>query len=223
MTPGAAVPCRSAVEALTSGRARADPTSTSMSCWACRARPRGAEIRRAYRSWRCSTTPTAPGAASAETFARIAEAYRMLSDPTARTAYDAHLLARESQDAFAPGGAPSDGLSWNVSAVGWNASWRTADPEPARARCRGRWRSCTASGAARLDRRRRARADAERGRGGARRDGGGRDAAAVLCPTCGGVASPRGVWCRRCEYAGTVTETVAVEVPIPRAVRDGVS
>jgi DnaJ-class molecular chaperone len=43
----------------------------------------------------------------------------------------------------------------------------------------------------------------------------------VLCPTCGGVARPRGVWCLRCEHAGTVTDSVPVVVPIPRAARDG--
>jgi hypothetical protein len=35
------------------------------------------------------------------------------------------------------------------------------------------------------------------------------------------VARPGGVWCRRCEHAGRVTEKVAVVVAIPPAARDG--
>jgi molecular chaperone DnaJ len=180
-----------------------------------------AEIRRAYRRLALQYHPDRAGPASAETFARIAEAYRMLSDPTARTAYDAHLFGRESQAAFVPGGTPSDGRSWNVSAVGWNASWRRPIPNLV-ARLSGPLAVLTASGAARLD------GDgvlelvltaAEAARGGTAVVA---MPLAVLCPTCGGVASPRGVWCRRCEYAGQVTETVEVEVGIPRAVHDGV-
>jgi DnaJ-class molecular chaperone len=181
----------------------------------------GAEIRRAYRQLALQYHPDRAGAASAETFARIAEAYRMLSDPTARTAYDAHLFARESQGAFVPGRTPSDGRAWNVSAVGWHASWRRPIPNLV-ARLSGPLPELTASGAARLD------ADgvlelmltaAEAARGGTAVVA---LPLAVLCPTCGGVASPRGVWCRRCEYAGQVTETVEIEVPFPRAVSDGV-
>ncbi|HEY6475661.1 MAG TPA: hypothetical protein VI456_03715, partial [Polyangia bacterium] len=154
-------------------------------------------------------------------FARIAEAYRMLADPTARTAYDAHLFARESQGAFVPGGAPADGRSWNVSAVGWSASWQRPIPNLL-ARLSGTLTELSAAGAAFLDadgvlELRLTAAEAARG---------GTAVVAmplpILCPTCGGVASPRGVWCRRCEYAGRVTETVEVEVAIPRLVRDGV-
>jgi hypothetical protein len=120
-----------------------------------------------------------------------------------------------------PGGVPADGRSWNVSAVGWNASWRRPIPNLL-ARVSGPIVDLTSSGAARLD------ADgvlelvltaAEAARGGTAVVA---MPLAILCPTCGGVASPRGVWCRRCEYAGRVTETVEVEVAIPRAVRDGV-
>jgi molecular chaperone DnaJ len=181
----------------------------------------GAEIRRAYRRLALQHHPDRAGPASAETFGRIAEAYRMLSDPTARTAYDAHLFARESQGVFAPGAAPSDGRSWNVSAVGWSASWQRAIPNLL-ARLSGPIADLTAAGAARLG------ADgvlelvltaAEAARGGTAVVA---MSLAILCPTCGGVASPRGVWCRRCEYAGQVTEIVEVQVAIPRAVRDGV-
>jgi molecular chaperone DnaJ len=180
----------------------------------------GAEIRRAYRRLALQHHPDRAGPASAEMFARIAEAYHMLSDPTARTAYDAHLFARESQGAFAPGGAPSDGRSWNVSAVGWNASWQRPIPNLL-ARLSGPLAELVASGAALLDadgvlELRLTAAEAARG---------GTAVVAmpltVLCRTCGGVARPRGVWCRHCEYAGRVTETVEIEVAIPRLVRDG--
>ena len=80
----------------------------------------GAEIRRAYRRLALAHHPDRAGAASAETFARIAEAYHMLSDPTARTAYDAHLFERER--AFAPGAAQSDGRAWSVCASSGAAS-----------------------------------------------------------------------------------------------------
>lgn len=184
----------------------------------------GAEIRRAYRRLALQYHPDRAGPASAETFGRIAEAYRMLSDPTARTAYDAHLFARESQGAFVPGGvtpgAPSDARSWNVAAVGWNASWRRPISNLL-ARLSGPLAELTASGAARLD----AQGVLELVLTAAEAARGGTALVAmplrVLCPTCGGVASPRGVWCRRCEYAGQVTETVEVEVAIPRAVTDG--
>ena len=54
-----------------------------------------AELRRAYRRHAHEHHPERAGPASAPRFAQIAEAYRMLSDPTARSAYDAHRLERE--------------------------------------------------------------------------------------------------------------------------------
>lgn len=181
----------------------------------------GAEIRRAYRVLALQHHPDRAGAASAETFARIAEAYRMLSDPTARTAYDAHLLQRESQSAFAPAAARGGGgAAWTVSASGWTASWQKPIPNVL-ARVSGPLDRLQAAGVARLA------ADgllelllnaAEAALGGSAVV---EMKLKVLCPTCGGVASPRGVWCVRCEHAGTVTDSVPVVVPIPRAARDG--
>jgi hypothetical protein len=43
----------------------------------------------------------------------------------------------------------------------------------------------------------------------------------VPCPTCGGVAAPGSVWCRRCTFAGTVVEEITLCIPIPPAVADG--
>jgi molecular chaperone DnaJ len=179
----------------------------------------GAEIRRAYRRLALAHHPDRAGPASAETFARIAEAYHMLSDPTARTAYDAHLFERER--AFAPGGGgQSDGRAWSVSAVGWSASWQKPIPNLL-SRLSGPIEGLTEAGVANMA------ADgvlelhlmaAEAARGGTALI---ELPLSIVCPTCGGVARPGGVWCLRCDHAGRVTEKVAVVVVIPPAARDG--
>jgi molecular chaperone DnaJ len=180
----------------------------------------GPEIRRAYRKLALQHHPDRAGAASAETFARIAEAYRMLSDPTARSAYDAHLLQREAQSAFAPAAAQGNGNAWTVSAPGWSASFERAVPNVL-PRVSGPIDRLQAVGVARMS------ADGllELSLNVAEAATGGSAVVEmplrIMCPTCGGVASPRGVWCVRCEHAGTVTESVPVVVPIPRAARDG--
>ena len=180
----------------------------------------GAEIRRAYRRLALAHHPDRAGPASAETFARIAEAYHMLSDPTARTAYDAHLFERER--AFAPGGGPSqsDGRAWSVSAVGWSASWQKPIANLL-SRLSGPIQRLTESGVAEmaLDGLLELHLDAaEAARGGTALV---ELPLLIVCPTCGGVARPGGVWCRRCEHAGRVTETVAVVVVVPPATHDG--
>lgn len=180
----------------------------------------GAEIRRAYRKLALQHHPDRAGPASAEKFAGIAEAYRMLSDPTARSAYDAHLLQRESQSAFAPAAAQGNGNAWTVSAPGWSASFERSVPNVL-ARVSGPLDRLQAVGIARLT------SDGllELSLNVSEAAAGGSAVVEmplrILCPTCGGVASPRGVWCVRCEHAGTVMEAVAVVVPIPRAARDG--
>jgi molecular chaperone DnaJ len=180
----------------------------------------GAEIRRAYRKLALQHHPDRAGAASAEIFARIAEAYRMLSDPTARSAYDAHLLQRESQGAFAPAAAQGNSSAWTVSGANWSASFERSVPNIL-ARVSGPIDRLKEVGVARMT------ADGllELLLNAAEAAAGGSAVVEmplkILCPTCGGVASPRGVWCVRCEHAGTVTDSVAVVVPIPRAARDG--
>jgi molecular chaperone DnaJ len=178
----------------------------------------GAEIRRAYRRLALAHHPDRAGPASADTFARIAEAYHMLSDPTARTAYDAHLFERER--AFGPAAGQADARAWSVSAVGWSASWQKpiANLLP---RLSGPIARLTESGAAQIavDGLLELHLDAgEAARGGTALV---ELPLSILCPTCGGVARRGGVWCRRCEHAGRVTETVAVVVAIPPAARDG--
>jgi len=180
----------------------------------------GVEIRRAYRLLALQHHPDRAGAGSAETFARIAEAYRMLSDPTARTAYDAHLLQRESQDAFAPGAARGNANAWTVSNSGWTATWQKPIPNVL-PRVSGPLDRLQAAGVARVT----ADGVLELSLSPAEAAVGGSAVVEmplrILCPTCGGVASRRGVWCIRCEHAGTVTDSVPVVVPIPQAARDG--
>ncbi len=177
----------------------------------------GAEIRRAYRRLALLHHPDRAGPAGAPVFTRIAEAYRMLSDPTARTAYDAHLFERERAFAAAPG--QTDGGAWSVQSVGWSAAVKRPIPNLV-PRLSGPLDMLVAAGAAQLD------ADGvlelrvtavEAARGGTSVV---EMSLEVLCPTCGGVAGPR-VWCRRCEHAGRVTEMVPVEVRFPAETRDG--
>jgi molecular chaperone DnaJ len=180
----------------------------------------GAEIRRAYRRLALAHHPDRAGPASAETFARIAEAYHMLSDPTARTAYDAHLFERERAFPSAGGPSQSDARAWSVSAVGWSASWQKPIANLL-ARLSGPIERLAASGAAQVA----ADGVLELHLNVAEATHGGTAvlelSLPIVCPTCGGVARPGGVWCRRCDHAGRVTEAVAVVVVIPPAARDG--
>jgi molecular chaperone DnaJ len=184
-----------------------------------------AELRRAYRRLALQHHPDRAGPASAPVFARIAEAYRMLADPTARAAYDAHLLEREGWRAApaAPGagtdGEPSDELDWRVGRIGWSASWPKQIPDLL-PRVTGSVDDLVTARAARYE-------------GGTlellltttEAATGGTAIVTlplrVLCPTCGGVARAGRVWCRRCEFDGEVDEAAGVRVRIPRAVPDG--
>src|SRR5215471_20544230 len=69
-----------------------------------------AEIRRAFRRLALRHHPDRAGQASTELFQRIAVAYQVLSNPVARSAYDAHLeserraaTARTPHTAWSPG------------------------------------------------------------------------------------------------------------------------
>jgi len=179
-----------------------------------------AELRRAYRRLALLHHPDRAGPEGAPIFAQIAEAYGMLSNLTARAAYDAHLLAREGLRGREATAVQADGLSWTVSQTGWAATWqgRVKDLLP---RLTGTLEQLVAARVARLD----PSGTLELDLTAAESASGGTAivtlALRVGCPTCGGVASPRGVWCLRCEYEGQVTEEVPVRVPIPPAARDG--
>lgn len=181
-----------------------------------------AELRRAYRRLALQHHPDRAGPAGAPIFAQIAEAYRMLSNLSARAAYDAHLFQRERMPGGRGADGRSDGTSWSVSQNGWSATWQrpVADLIP---RLTGTLESLIAARVARLD-------DAgtlELDLSVAEAAAGGTAivtwALRVVCPTCGGVAGPRTVWCLRCEHAGQVTEPVPVRVAIPPRTRDGMT
>jgi DnaJ-class molecular chaperone len=158
-----------------------------------------AEIRRAYRLMALRHHPDRAGPDATATFQRIAEAYRVLSDPSTRSRYDASLRA-----AAAPArNGPSDDLDELIV--------RLSGPLDALI-ARGAVR-CHASGLIEL-----LLTPAERRRGGT--------AAIALpmvlpCPTCGGVAVRNRLWCRRCEFEGVVIEEITLCVPIPPSVLDG--
>lgn len=179
-----------------------------------------AELRRAYRQLALRHHPDRAGPDGAPLFAQIAEAYRMLSNLTARAAYDAHLFQRETLHGRKTTAAQADGGSWSVSQTGWAATWqgRLVDLLP---RLTGTLEELAAAGVARVD----PAGTLELDLSAAESVSGGTAIVTlslrVPCPTCGGLASPRGVWCRRCEYEGQVTEAVPVRIPIPPIARDG--
>jgi DnaJ-class molecular chaperone len=154
-----------------------------------------AEIRRAYRQLALRHHPDRAGPSATARFQRISLAYRVLSNPIARAAYDRYLDQRADRAAGASGNhlrvpdliarlaAPLDAL------IARGAARRGHDgvvdllltPDEAR-------------------------------RGGTAVLG---VATRVPCPTCGGCAQPSSVWCVRCEFAGDVVEEVAVCITIP--------
>jgi molecular chaperone DnaJ len=163
-----------------------------------------AELRRAYRLLALQLHPDRAGYGSTMMFQRLVEAYQVLSDPAARAVYDRRL-----DEATPPAGAPSNGKRA-----------RPLRREDLMVRLSGPLEVLLGRAAAR-------RApdgvielllDAAEARAG------GTAALEVpveiTCPTCGGIAARHRVWCRRCEYAGSVLDVVAVAVEIPPAVPD---
>ncbi|HET6149892.1 MAG TPA: J domain-containing protein [Polyangia bacterium] len=175
-----------------------------------------AEIRRAYRLLALRHHPDRAGPDGTATFQRIAEAYRVLSDPELRSSYDAGRSRPPERAAARTQAAASPAVHAEVR------------PAPAAA-------ASTATLILRLC----GTVDALTERGILRphpagilelhvkpeeaRLGG---VAAinlpltVPCPTCGGVAGGD-VWCRRCQFQGSVVEQVTLCLPIPAAARDG--
>ena len=167
-----------------------------------------AELRRAYRLLALKLHPDRAGYGSTMMFQRVAEAYRVLSDPVARAAYDRGLDRAEGPPANAapPGtnGRPTrplrrENLVARLSGpidvlVGRAAARRAPDGviELLLSRAEAR-----AGGTAALE-----------------------VPVEITCPTCAGVAAVHTVWCQRCEYAGWIIDVVAVAVEIPPAVPD---
>jgi DnaJ-class molecular chaperone len=178
-----------------------------------------AELRRAYRRLALEHHPDRAGPQSAPRFAQIAEAYRMLADPTARTAYDAHRFARAAARAQTADDLRED-QGWSFGFNNWSASWRRAIVDIL-SRVSGPLETLVAAGVAAVD----GDGTVELRLRAAEAESGGTAVVTmslvIACPTCGGIARPGGVWCRRCEYAGQVTAPVRVRIQIPPAVRHG--
>ena len=91
-----------------------------------------ADLRRAYRRLALAHHPDRAGAASAATFATIADAYRVLSNPLARSTYDATLVERAAWQRRDGGPVHSGGVDWKVGTkVGTNAWQVTRATAPA--------------------------------------------------------------------------------------------
>jgi DnaJ-class molecular chaperone len=174
-----------------------------------------AEIRRAYRLLALRHHPDRAGPGATATFQRIAEAYRVLSNPTARSSYDAGLREAEEPRPREHGARSSRGPS-RASARAWAPTDETliirlsgpldalVDRDVARVRPDGMIELYLS------------RAEARSGGTAAIQLPLG-----VPCPTCGGVAARNRVWCRRCEFEGMIVEDVTLCVPIPPFVSDG--
>jgi DnaJ-class molecular chaperone len=179
-----------------------------------------AELRRAYRKLALEHHPDRAGPHSAPRFAQIAEAYRMLSDPTARTAYDAHRFERAARRRQTADDLREDGRGWDFGSNNWSASWRRGIVDLI-SRLSGPIDGLVAAGVAALD----GDGVLELRLSAAEAEFGGTALVTmplrVPCPTCGGIARLGGVWCRRCEYAGEITTAVAVRIQIPPDVRHG--
>ena len=165
------------------------------------------EVRRAFRTLALRHHPDRAGAASTVVFQRISAAYQVLSDPAARATYDGDL-SRTGE----PRGHGREGNGWGGQA---------RPIVDLLERLSGPLERLVASGAAR-----------HAGDGAVElvltRDEAAQGGVAALdlpvpvsCPTCWGGAERGRLWCRRCEYAGTVLEEVTVCIPL-RAPEDGV-
>ncbi len=178
------------------------------------------EVRRAYRRMALLHHPDRAGAASAPRFAAIADAYRVLADAVARSAYDASLAEQDAWNARDRGGVHSGGVHWTLATDAQKAARpvRIADLLP---RVSGRLEDLVASRIAAIG----ADGFIELHLKGREAASGGtaaiQMALKVVCASCGGVARPGGVWCRLCEHEGRVTEDVMVCVRVPPLTHPG--
>jgi molecular chaperone DnaJ len=179
-----------------------------------------AELRRAYRRLALQYHPDRAGPQSAPRFAQIAEAYRMLADPTARTAYDAHRFERAHRQPQSADDLRDDGRGWSFSSSNWSASFRRGIIDLL-SRVSGPLETLVAAGVAAVD----GDGIVELRLSATEAASGGTAVVtmslAVPCPTCGGIARRGGVWCRRCEYAGEITAPTKIRIQIPPAARHG--
>jgi DnaJ-class molecular chaperone len=161
-----------------------------------------AEIRRSFRLLALRLHPDRAGASSTEAFQRVARAYALLANATARRAHDA--ATRRETRPEAPGGGPRPSVTVIARLA---APLRTlVERGVARERPDGIVELLLSRDEARA---------------------GGHAALGipllVPCPTCGGCAARDRVWCVRCEFEGHVMDDITALIAIPAGVRDGVT
>lgn len=173
-----------------------------------------AEIRRAYRLLALRHHPDRAGPDGTATFQRIAEAYRVLSDPILRSTYDAMYEPGRGEAPPRPVETPGPGATKHKS---------HAPAASLIARLCGTLSALESrhivrvhpSGLIDLY----VHTDEARA--------GGVSAITlpltIPCPTCGGIAGHATVWCRRCQFEGSVVEDVTLCVPIPPHAPDGLT
>ena len=195
-----------------------------------------AEVRRAFRVLALRHHPDRAGPTSTARFQRLAAAYAILSDPAARARYDAEhhsdrsgpghqrrAGANAAGPIHAPAGTEQGDFEGPGGRIGWRRRRSAAAGSRSLPRVSGSLGALLANGIARrlpsgmiellL-------APDEAAHGGVCSV----DAAVqVVCPTCGGSAEPRVLWCRRCEFAGSVLDQVTFALEIPPHVRDGLT
>ena len=172
-----------------------------------------AEIRRAYRLLALRHHPDRAGAEATAIFQRIAEAYRVLSDPGLRSTYDAEqpLPPRPAPpaapEAGGPGAAAAPPPVTEQLLLRLSGTMETLMAQRIARRLTG--------GLIELH------ANHEEARTGG--IAAIRMPMTVPCPTCGGIAGPNSVWCRRCQIAGSVVEEITLCLPIPAHAPDGMT
>jgi molecular chaperone DnaJ len=159
-----------------------------------------AEIRRSFRRLALRLHPDRAGSSSTEAFQRVARAYALLSNPTARRAHDAVS-------------APAAGAARVDASAGRRVMVISRLAAPLRVLVeRGIARERPDGVVELVLTPEEARAGGHAALGVPLR---------VPCPTCGGCAVRDRVWCVRCEFEGHVMDDVTALLAIPPGVRDG--
>jgi curved DNA-binding protein CbpA len=192
-----------------------------------------AELRRAFRLLALRHHPDRAGPESTHLFQSISEAYACLSDPVTRARYDERFGG--ARRAAAPPDAtsravPPDFQRGEFEGPGGRIGWRRqrsvpspSDLGPPLPRLSGSLEELLAAGIAQ-----RVPDDVvelwllthEAAQGGVAAI----DAAVrVVCPTCSGIAEAGVLWCRRCEFDGSVIDQVTFSVVVPHGARDGLT
>lgn len=176
-------------------------------------------VRQAFRRLALQHHPDRAGDQATAYFQLLTEAYRVLSDPEARDAYDTELRARNLAPPATARSGPVAGRSVE-DVFGLGRGRPAGRPPDVIVRLTGALEDLLARALAR----RCADGAVEFALTNGEADRGGTllfdVVAAVTCPTCDGAAAPRDLWCARCEYAGTVDDVVTVAVAVPPLVAD---